>query len=77
MFFTVAWVPTGMKTGVRTSPCAVWKRPARAWEPEHSFSRVKERRDMACGGRNDLGCADADGKAAHARIAATLTAGAV
>ena len=28
--FTVARVPTGMKTGVRTGPCAVWKTPARA-----------------------------------------------
>src|SRR5580704_11309735 len=28
--FTVACVPTGMKTGVSTSPCAVWRMPARA-----------------------------------------------
>src|ERR1051326_7797329 len=27
---TVACVPTGMKTGVSTSPCAVWRMPARA-----------------------------------------------
>ena len=27
---TVARVPTGMKTGVSTGPCAVWKRPRRA-----------------------------------------------
>ena len=28
--FTVAFVPTGMKAGVRTSPCAVRSTPARA-----------------------------------------------
>ena len=27
---TVAFVPTGMKAGVRTSPCAVRRTPARA-----------------------------------------------
>src|SRR5207244_538097 len=27
---TVAWVPTGMKTGVSTTPCGVWSRPSRA-----------------------------------------------
>jgi len=27
---TVAWVPTGMKTGVSMVPCGVWRRPARA-----------------------------------------------
>jgi hypothetical protein len=42
----VAWVPTGMKTGVRTSPWRVWKRAARAWEPGASFSTVKESLDM-------------------------------
>src|SRR6267142_6676045 len=30
MPFTDAWVPTGMKTGVSTSPCAVMIRPVRA-----------------------------------------------
>ena len=28
--FTVAFVPTGMNAGVGTSPCAVWRTPARA-----------------------------------------------
>src|SRR5438477_345375 len=28
--FTVAFVPTGRNAGVRTSPCAVWRMPARA-----------------------------------------------
>jgi hypothetical protein len=27
---TVAWVPTGANTGVSSSPCGVWNRPARA-----------------------------------------------
>src|SRR5690242_8353390 len=27
---TVAWVPTGMKTGVSTAPCGVSSRPSRA-----------------------------------------------
>jgi len=39
--FTVAWVPTGMKTGVSTGPCRVWNLPARAWEPDACRSRVK------------------------------------
>ena len=30
--FTVAWVPTGMNTGVSTAPCAVYSKPARARE---------------------------------------------
>ena len=28
--FTVAWVPTGMNTGVSTGPWGVWSRPALA-----------------------------------------------
>ena len=36
MDFTVAWVPTGMNTGVSTGPCAVQSRPSRALEPESS-----------------------------------------
>ena len=28
--FTVAWVPTGMKVGVSTSPCGVVRTPVRA-----------------------------------------------
>ena len=30
MAFTVAWVPTGMYTGVSISPWGVWRRPRRA-----------------------------------------------
>ena len=35
--FTVATVPTGMKTGVSTSPCGVSRRPARAVPERHSI----------------------------------------
>jgi len=31
--FTVACVPTGMKTGVDTSPCGVFIFPSLAWQP--------------------------------------------
>src|SRR5689334_1101219 len=37
---TVACVPTGMNTGVRTLPCGVWNAPARA--APSVASRVKE-----------------------------------
>jgi hypothetical protein len=38
---TVACVPTGMKTGVCTSPCDVLNVPARALDPAAVFSIVK------------------------------------
>src|ERR1035441_722263 len=34
--FTVAWVPTGMNTGVSTMPCGVCSKPARARVTGHS-----------------------------------------
>ena len=41
MAFTVPWVPTGMKTGVRTSPWAVVIRPRRAREFGSVFSQFE------------------------------------
>lgn len=55
MFLTVAWVPTGMKTGVRTSPWRVVKRAARARVPGAVFSSWKARRDMDAGERREAG----------------------
>jgi hypothetical protein len=43
--FTVAWVPTGMKIGVFTSPWRVVKVAARARDPEASASSLNLRRD--------------------------------
>ena len=39
MALTVPWVPTGMKTGVRTSPWAVVIRPRRAFDFGSVFSK--------------------------------------
>src|SRR5882757_6724754 len=44
--FTVACVPTGMKTGVSIVPWAVWRRPARAWVIGHSAWSSKNMRRM-------------------------------
>src|SRR5438552_3946719 len=41
--FTAAWVPTGMKAGVNTSPCRVAMRPARACVSGSCASSVKFR----------------------------------
>jgi hypothetical protein len=41
--FTVAAVPTGMKTGVKTSPWSVWMTPARAAQSLASLISVKFR----------------------------------
>ncbi len=38
---TVAAVPTGMKAGVSTVPCAVWMRPRRARPSLASSSKAK------------------------------------
>lgn len=65
MFLTVAWVPTGMKTGVRTSPWRVVKRAARARVPGAVFSSVKARRDMAVGERREV---DAKNKRKFTRV---------
>jgi len=45
--FTVAWVPTGMKSGVSTSPWSVSKRAALAREPLAVAITWKARRDMS------------------------------
>ena len=37
--FTVAWVPTGMNTGVVTGPCGVWSVPARAYPQDASVTK--------------------------------------
>src|SRR5690554_615918 len=41
MVFTVAWVPTGIKIGVSTTPWGVSRRPRRALLPLHSCVTVK------------------------------------
>jgi hypothetical protein len=38
----VAWVPTGMNTGVSTVPCFKRIRPARAREVVHLFETLKK-----------------------------------
>ena len=50
--FTVAFVPTGMNTGVRTSPCAVVSTPARA-APSVAVTRTRAQASLlaAHGGR--------------------------
>src|SRR6185295_14266208 len=45
---TVACVPTGMKTGVRTCPCGVSKRAARARDPLARASTRNRRRIISC-----------------------------
>ncbi len=44
--FTVPWVPTGMKAGVRTLPRTVAKRPARAGRALAGDSRVNSNREF-------------------------------
>jgi len=36
---TVAWVPTGMKAGVSTGPCAVWSLPVAKSHPQPESAR--------------------------------------
>src|SRR5690242_6938325 len=56
MPLTVAWVPTGMKTGVSTSPWGVWRMPARARVTGHSARTSKEIwRKSDCSGRREFG----------------------
>ena len=44
---TVALVPTGMKAGVRMSPCGVWITPTRPDRPGSSASTSKNSPDRA------------------------------
>src|ERR1039458_9142488 len=54
--FTLAWVPTGMNTGVSTMPCAVVNRPSRALVCASVFSssNIAQRFNQNCAVEHEI-----------------------